>query len=123
MAAYDINENMDCCANCVYQYYDRDRGIDRCAYHNHTIAGEYISCCDKILKRYEPEPWTGFQMIEGLMDETLADDEEIMIYIVLGAAQAVKMAVIDMDDCTRQRAEVIRDVAKRIFTERKNENE
>ena len=60
-------------------------------------------------------------MIDQLKAETMADDEEIMIYIVLGAAQAVKMALIDMDDCTRQRAEVIRDVAARIFTERKND--
>ena len=60
-------------------------------------------------------------MLDQLKAETKADDEEIMNYIVLGAAQAVKMAVIDMDDCTHKRAEVIRDVAARIFTERKNE--
>ena len=125
MAAYDINENLICCSNCIYQYYDSESDVYRCSRHGGRICGdddEKDVCLNRI-PRIEPEPWTGFRMIEGLMDETLADDEEIMIYIVLGAAQAVKMAVIDMDDCTRQRAEVIRDVAKRIFTERKNENE
>lgn len=121
MAAYDINENMDCCLNCIYHYHGPHSESDFCALHGYRETSDYYDRCEDIIKRYEPEPWTGFRMIEALMDETLADDEEIMIYIVLGAAQAVKMAVIDMDDCTRQRAEVIRDAAKRIFTERKNE--
>lgn len=59
------------------------------------------------------------QMINSLMDKTSADEEEIMIYIVLGATQAVKMAFIDMDDRTRERAEAIRDAAKEIYEERK----
>ena len=125
MAAYDITENLISCSNCIYQYYDPESDLYRCSRHGGRICGdddEKDVCLNRV-PRIVPEPWTGFRMIEGLMDETLADDEEIMIYIVLGAAQAVKMAVIDMDDCTRQRAEVIRDVAKRIFTERKNENE
>lgn len=123
MAAYDINENMDCCLNCIYHFHGPHSDADFCALHGYRETGDYYCRCEDMIKRYEPEPWEGIRMTEALMDETLADDEEIMIYIVLGAAQAVKMAVIDMDDCTLKRATVIRDVARRIFTERKNENE
>ena len=125
MAAYDINENLINCRNCIYQYYDPECDFYRCSRYGGLPCGDdnEEDVCTNRVPRLVPEPWTGFCMIEGLMDETLADDEEIMIYIVLGAAQAVKMALIDMDDCTLERATVIRDVAKRIFTERKNENE
>ena len=119
MAAYDINENMNCCENCIYHYYDSARKINRCSLHGHAIAGDYLASCGNIIKRYEPLPWTGFRMIESLMDKTFSDDEEIMIYIVLGATQAVKMATIDMDDNTLKRAVEIRDAAKKIYAERK----
>ena len=125
MAAYDIDENLISCRNCIYQYYDPEVDFYRCSRHGGRICGddrEEDICLDRV-PRFVPDPRTGFRMIEALMDETLADDEELIIYIVLGAALAVKRAVSDMNDCTRQRAEVIRDVAKRIFTERKNENE
>ena len=125
MAAYDIDENLISCRNCIYQYYDSECDYYRCSRHGGMICGDdnEKDICLSRVPRFVPEPWTGIRMIEAIMDETLADDEELMIYIVLGAAQAVKMAVIDMDDCTRQRAEVIRDAAKRIFAERKNGNE
>ena len=102
-----------------------ERKCDNCIYRNCSAYSGPCYDCFSIEEHpnFKPKSWAGVRMFEQLMDETKADDEEIMIYIVLGAAQAFKMALIDMDDCTRQRAEVIRDVAKRIFTERKNENE
>ena len=121
MAAYDINENMDCCENCIYQYYDPARKISRCSLHGHAIAGDYLASCGNMIKRYDPEPWTGFRMIERLMDETLADDEELMIFLGIGTAHAVEFAARDDDPEVLKRSIVMRDAVQRIFTERENE--
>ena len=120
MAAYDINENMDCCENCVYQYYDPAREMNRCSLHGHAIAGDYITKCVNMIKRYDPEPWTGIRMIEALMDEAMADDEELMIFLGIGTCRAVEFAARDGDEACLKRAIVMRDAVQRIFTERRN---
>lgn len=120
MAAYDINENMDCCVNCIYHYHGRFSDVSFCALHGYRETGDYDERCEDIIKRYEPEPWTGIRMIEALMDETMADDEELMIFLGIGTCRAVEFAARDGDDQCLKRAIVMRDAVQRIFTERKN---
>ena len=120
MAAYDINENMDCCRNCIYQYYDPKSDFCRCSFHGHAIAGDDLDSCGNMIPRYEPEPWTGIGMIEDLMDETMADDEELMIFLGIGTCRAAEFAARDGDEQCLERAIVMCDAIQRIFTERRN---
>ena len=120
MAAFDINENMDCCNNCIYQYYDSAGDVNRCSLHGHAIAGSDDYSCYNIVKRYDPEPWTGIRMIEELMDATMADDEELMIYLGIGTCRACEFAARDGDDQTLKRATEMRKAVQRIFIERNN---
>lgn len=120
MAAYDINENMDCCHNCIYQYYEPSGDLNLCSLRPYAVAGDYLDSCADMIKRYEPEPWTGIEMIEELMDETMADDEELMIFLGIGTCRAVEFAARDGNDQCLKRAIVMRDAVQRIFTERRN---
>lgn len=121
MAAYDINENMDCCRNCIYQYYDPKSDFYRCSRHGHAVAGDDLDSCENRFPRYELLPWEGIRMIEALMDETMADDEELMIFLGIGACRAAEFAARDGDEQCLKRAIVMREAVQRIFTERKNQ--
>ena len=122
MAAYDIDENLINCRNCIYQYYDPETDFCRCSRHGGRICGDENEkdICRNRIPRLEPMPWTGFRMIERLMDETLADDEELMIFLGIGTARAVEFAARDDDPEVLKRSIVMRDAVQRIFTEKEN---
>ena len=59
-------------------------------------------------------------MIDQLKAETLADDEELMIFLGIGTARAVEFAARDDDPEVLKRSIVMRDAVQRIFTEKEN---
>ena len=57
-------------------------------------------------------------MLDQLKAETMADDEELMIFLGIGTARAVEFAARDDDPEVLKRSIIMRDAVQRIFTEK-----
>ena len=62
-------------------------------------------------------------MLDLLMEETKADDEELMIFLGIGTCRAVEFAARDGDEECLKRAITMRDAVVKIFRERSYTNE